>query len=409
MRRRTLLAVSIAAASIAAGAWVAVARGDDDSATWVEVRRDALVIAVEVNGTLRAVDSSTIGPPQLRDFWDYKISSMTPEGEEVAAGAPVLTFDSSELEQRLERQIAERDEAIKQIEKTSTTLVMRRRGEELRLEEAEARHRRAQMRLQGPEELKSAQELEVARLDLQLAELEVRQVRAKLEALQRSAEAQLAALRNQRDRADRQVAEIRQAIDDMVRRAPRAGTVVYVTNWRDEKKQVGDAVWRGETVLELPDLEQMEAEGLVDEADMGRVASGQRVQLRLDAHPDVEFTGRIRSIWRSVQSESRGTPLKVVRLDIELDETDTRRMRPGMRFRGRVEIERVADALLVPIEAVQHGPSGSTVERRTLIGSEAVRVELGRRNERQVEVLSGLAPGDAVALDRVNGVQAPAS
>ena len=79
----------------------------------------------------------------------------------------------------------------------------------------------------------------------------------------------------------------------MTVKAPRDGTVIYVTNWRDEKMKVGDTCWRGQEVVELPDMSAMMARGQVDEADAGQVSIGQLFRIRLDAHPDVEFTGKV--------------------------------------------------------------------------------------------------------------------
>ena len=160
-----------------------------------------------------------------------------------------------------------------------------------------------------------------------------------------------------------------------------------------------DTCWIAEKVIELPDLNSMKADGQVDEADAGRLLERQKVTLRLDAHPDVKFEGKIGSIWRTVQRESWRNPLKVVRLEIELLETDTQRMRPGMRFRGKVETERVESALLVPVEAIFLTEDGPVVYRRTTFGYEGVAVELGRRNESRVEVLTGLSEGDSIALE----------
>ena len=87
----------------------------------------------------------------------------------------------------------------------------------------------------------------------------------------------------------------------------------------------------------------------------------------------------------------------MVRLEIELDETDKRRMRPGMRFRGRIETERVEDALVVDAEAVFLKLDGPVVYRKTMVGFETVPVELGRRNQDRVEVLTGLHEGDSIA------------
>ena len=80
-----------------------------------------------------------------------------------------------------------------------------------------------------------------------------------------------------------------------------------------------------------------------------------------------------------------------------LNESDPRRMRPGMRFRGSVEIERVAGVLVVPAHAVFLTPRGPVVFRRTLFGHEKVPVKLGRRNDDVVQVVEGLEAGDRIA------------
>ena len=204
--------------------------------------------------------------------------------------------------------------------------------------------------------------------------------------------------RNQRDRAEERVTDITAALGLMTVKSPRAGTVIHETGWRGEKKKVGDTCQGNESVLELPNLNRMMAEGEDDEADAGKLAEGQRVTLRLDAHPDLEFTGHVASIWKTVRRKTWRNPLKVAKLEIDLEETDTRRMRPGMRYRGKLETERIADALLVPVDAVFLGPEGPLVYRGSLLGHEAVSVELGRRNEDFVEVLQGLEEGDSVSL-----------
>jgi HlyD family secretion protein len=394
-RRWLLLALVLL---VPAGWWLNGAVNGEQEIQWAEVKRDDLVLSVEVNGTLRAVESSKFGPPQLRWYWEYKIAHMAPEGEEVAAGTPLLAFDTSDLEQRLETQQAESEEARKQIEKTEKNLDVVRRQDRLRLEEARARLRKAQLKVERPGELSSMQELEIARLDLALAQKEVAYLEQRLESSERSAAAQLAVLKNQRDTADQRVKEIDDALAQMRIAAPRDGTVIYVTGWRGEKKKVGDTCQGNENVLELPNLKKMMAEGEVDEADAGQLAEGQRVTLRLDAHPDLEFVGQVASIWKTVRRKTWRNPLKVAKLEIDLEQTDTRRMRPGMRYRGKLETERVADALLVPVDAVFLGPRGPLVYRGTLLGHEAVSVELGRRNEDFVEALQGLEEGDSVSL-----------
>jgi multidrug efflux pump subunit AcrA (membrane-fusion protein) len=395
-RRITFLAAAVA--MLIGTVWLGGRLIGAEEGDWVAVSRGELRLGIEVTGTLRAVDTSILGPPPLREMWEFKIAHMAPEGETVATGTPVLAFDTSDLEQQLLQQQAEADGARKQIEKTEKDLSMQRRHDELRLAEAQARQRKAALKVDRPGEYSSAQELAQARLDLELAVKEIAYLDERLTASGRSAAAALGALHSQRTRAEQRVEEIQNAIEQLTRAAPRDGTVIYVTNWRDEKKKIGDACWRGESVIELPDLTSMKAEGQVDEADAGKLEEGQRVTLRLDAHPDTKYHGRVESIWRTVRRKSWRSRQKIVRLEIELDETDTLRMRPGMRFRGDVETDFVGDALLVPIDSVQMTADGPVVQRKTTLGHATVPVELGRRNRDRVEVLDGLNEGDRVSV-----------
>ena len=397
--KKKLRWVGMAALVLLAGGWWSFQAVTGEETEWISVERDDLVLGVEVTGTLKAVVTDLVGPPQLRNMWQFKIAYMAPEGEEVAVGTKVLAFDSSELQQRLQREMAERDAAAKRIEKADKELTLQRQQDVLNLANAEARLRKASLKAGSPDELGAARELAQFRLDLELAEKEVTYLNQRLDSSARSAEATLAALRDQLTRAERQVTQTEEEIVAMTVQAGRDGTVIYVTDWRDEKMKVGDSCWRGNSVIELPDLTKMKAMGQVHEADGGRIVEGQQVKFRLDAHPEDEFTGRLSSIWRTVQRESYRSEQKVVRLEIEFDETDTRKMRPGMRFRGDVEIDRAEAALLVDADAVFLKPEGPIVYRRTTWGHEAVPVELGRRNEKRVEVLSGLDEGDAVSLE----------
>jgi multidrug efflux pump subunit AcrA (membrane-fusion protein) len=397
-RRRWRVSWLLGLLALAAAAYFVLADDSGDSVEWVKVGRGDLVIGVEVTGKLRSVDTSSLGPPQLREYWEFKIAHIAPEGQEVEAGTPVLSFDTSDLRQRLLQQQAEADQARKQIEKTEKTLALERRQSLLQLEEAEARLRKAQLIVDVPEELSKAKELTMARLDHELSTQEVGHLRHRLEASDRSASAQLATLRAQLERAEQSVKQLTEAMEQMVRKSPRAGTVIYVTDWNDNKKKVGDSCWKQEYVIEVPDLSRMKAEGEVDEADAGLLADGQTVSIRLDAHPDVEFKGSVSSIWRTVQRKSWRNPLKVAKLEIDLDETDTERMRPGMRFRGEVVAERIADTLLLPVDSVRADGGKPRVARRTFTGVDWIPVELGRRNDRFVEVLSGVKEGDEVAL-----------
>ena len=377
-------------------AWLVAADPAKD-AGWTPVLEQDLVLGAEVTGTLRALESSLLGPPRVADMWDFKIAFMAPEGKEVKAGTPVLGFDASQLERQLEEKMAEAEAAGRELEKRRADLDLERKDRALRKSEAEARKRKAELQLDVPPDLVSATELADARRDLSLAKNELRLLDEQIRSAERSATAAMAVVADRKDAAAARVADLQAAIGSMQLTAPRDGTVVYAMNpWSGEKKKPGDSCWQGETVMEIPDLRSMKGEGEVDEADAGRVQAGQAVIFHLDAHPEVPFRAKVATVHRTVQQQSWRNPLKVVRLDVALTATDPKRMRPGMRFRGKIELERIAKVRAVPAEAVFASAEGPVVYRKTWLGWEPVRVEVGRRNTEWIEV-KGVGLGDRVA------------
>jgi hypothetical protein len=400
VRRGTVvrLVVGILAAVVIVGWALLSAFGGDDEIDWIDVVTDDLVLTVEVEGTLASRDSSIVTPPQVSEVHDFQLRFMAPEGSQISAGEPVLAFDTSALDQQLLQLQTEAQQADKNIEKLDVDLKQEIMAMELELAEAQAQARRAGLKDDVPDDLRAANQAILDGLDVELSGLQVESLNGRIAAARESGAARRGALVAQRDRARRLVQSVEDAIGRMAVMAPRAGTVIYVSNWRGEKKKVGDQVWRRERIIELPDLTSMMAKGEVDESDAGRVAEGQSVSLRLDAHPDVAYRASIESIWRTVQRKSFSrNPIKVVRLDLDLAETDPERMRPGMRFRGTIETGRVEDALVVPAHAVFPTESGPVVYRKTVFGHEAVHVELGRRNAAYLEVVAGLDVGDRIA------------
>jgi multidrug efflux pump subunit AcrA (membrane-fusion protein) len=400
-RPRILIPVAIVILFLFGGWTLRNKLAADRQGEWVRATKGDLVTGFEVTGTLLSVASDSLGPPPLTDFWDFKISMMAPEGSDAKKGQPVLGFDTTELQRRLEEKTAEADQARKQIEKERNDLSLQTKDERLRLAVAEADLRKAELKLDRPAEIQGINEREQAEIEHAIAKRETIAIRARIEALERAAKARIALLESKQREAEAVVARTQDSIRRMTLLSPRDGTVVYATNWRGEKKKIGDNAWRAEKVVEIPDLTKMKAEGEVDEADAGRVAIGQRVTLRLDAHPDDEFHGTITAAGRTVQ-QKKGTqdPLKVLRVDIKLDKTDPAKMRPGMRFQGTIELGRVKDAVLIPREAVFVGPKGPFVYRRGALAVEQVPLRLGRENDEFVEVLHGLGDGDRVLVGK---------
>jgi HlyD family secretion protein len=360
------------------------------------VHREDLALTVQASGELDAVRSSEIGPIPAAEIWNYKISMIAPESRQVRKDEPILGFDTTSLQEDLLKRQDEYDSSVKELEKRNVDLTIQLKDLDLQLAEAESRLRKQELKAEAPDALVEARDLRLARLDFDLARKEVASLRVKIEGTRLSGEADQEALAGKRDRAAARIREIQESIARMTIKAPQDGIVIYNADWQGDKKKVGDTVWRAEKVLKIPDLSEMMGKAEVDEADAGRLAIGQPAVIRLDALPDSEFAGGIRSIGRVVQRK-RNENQKVNPVELSIDRTDPQRMRPGMRFRAEIEIERVSGALVASRDTVFLHESGAVVFKRSGRRFVETPVKIGRRNAKLVEILEGAVEGDLLA------------
>lgn len=361
-----------------------------------DVKRDDLVVGVEVEGVLQAVDSTDIKPPALGNVWNFKIASLALEGSEVAPGDPVIGFDASDQIHQLETMQNEAEAAQKKLDKKRDDAQLARRDDELKIAEAEAALRKATLKTDAPPDLVGSVAQREIELDAQAAQLALEAARHRADQIQHSNDAEVQRLLGKVSYARDRVAQLKQTVARMQVTAPRAGTIVYAASDAGEKHKIGDSVWRMEDVLQIVGLGHMLGDGQVDEVDMARLAEHQPVVLRLDALPDVQLHGAITSLARTVQVKSRTDPSKIVKLKIAIDPTKVP-LRPGMRFRGQVETEHLRGVIQVPSDAVFATADGPVAYRSTGAGLERVRLELGRRTQAMIEVKAGLRPGDRVS------------
>ncbi|MBM3525948.1 MAG: HlyD family efflux transporter periplasmic adaptor subunit, partial [Alphaproteobacteria bacterium] len=159
------------------------------------------------------------------------------------------------------------------------------------------------------------------------------------------------------------------------------------------------------------DLSQMQVELFVDEADVGALREGQKVEFRVAAFPGRLFTGEI--------AQLRLAPLLiqnvVTYIAIIAAPNPDRALRPGMTATVRVKIEEKPSASRLPNAALRFRPArgeavarldglrptgrgGGVVHVETPQGLREVAVELGLSDELFTEIRSGLAAGDAVVV-----------
>lgn len=178
--------------------------------------------------------------------------------------------------------------------------------------------------------------------------------------------------------------------------APFDGTVVSVGV---KKNDVLSAIDYGSKVaVQLVDTSQIKFEGEVDEIDILKIKTGQKVTISVDAVPDETFTGTV-SFISPYGTAGTGGVVKFP-VTIKLDPTDVA-LKGGLTATAEISIHSIEDALLVPLSAVTTSAEGSfvTVVDEATGKQEKRQVTLGVKNLQFAEVLSGLKEGDSVIVE----------
>lgn len=154
----------------------------------------------------------------------------------------------------------------------------------------------------------------------------------------------------------------------------------------------GQTISAQETPIHIVNDERMWVMIEAFERDLPRLRPGQRVELKVRALPGETFTGKTDWVSRELDEQSRTVRVRAV------VPNEDGLLRAGMFGTARIATEGEARYALVPVDAVQTvGDDDVVFVPDNETGAfRAVTVTTGDEGGGQVEIRSGLAPGDRV-------------
>ena len=398
-RRRMIVAGAVGAAVLAAGGaalWlmpsshaIAVKRAEVEIA---QVRRapfqDYLPIRAEV-APLTTVYVTTVEGGQVGQV-------VAQDGALVSAGAPLARLSNPQL--RLDVTAREAEIAGRLGDVSAQELALQRSQVDRDREVAETRYNllKAKRELDKRERLRAVGVESDAGVATFAAEADYH--RARLSALEASqtrettiSAAQEAQIRALAARLNTNLKVVKESLGALVVAAPVAGRL---TNFA---LQPGQALKAGDPVGQIDSEGAYKLAADVDEFYLGRVAPGQKAS--------IDFSGRtlLAHVTRVLPQVTGGR----FRAEFGFEGPAPAGLRRGQTLDLRLTLGDTRPALVLPNGAWMEGsggayafvvrPGGGRAERRA--------ITIGRRNPRQVEVVSGLAAGDRVVVSSYSGLE----
>jgi RND family efflux transporter MFP subunit len=384
--RSTLQAAVVAAAGVFASAGCAQTpsaqapgRGATAKQIQVEtVRQQAVRRSVDLVGTLAAVDQVTISSEA-----DGKVSRILADlGDRVTAGQALVRLDSEKQQYSSDQQKAALARALAQYGATDPQHLPEI-DHTPDVQKANADLVQAQQAFTRADELFKRKLVSQQTLD---------DAQAALESKKASYESALQGAKNlrasiQASEATMKLAE-RQLRDTEIR-APFDGYV--------EKRLVnlGELVKTQMPVMSIVRVDPLKVIAEIPERMAPWMNNGQPVQLQVDAYPDRTFTGKVSRISPAVNTSTRAFPFEA------LVPNHDAALKPGTFARVHIETDKTDEVITVPYTALQYRYGVNrvfVVEGDKLVVRE---LKVGDRMGDRIEVVSGVKPGEQIALTDV--------
>lgn len=213
---------------------------------------------------------------------------------------------------------------------------------------------------------------------------------------------QMAVLDIKKSGVDAKYQQFQQALSSLEVISPYSGLLIYEKDRRGEKPSVGQTIFPGRTIAQIPNLDDMQASIYVQANNAIDLAQGQSVIVTLDAFPQQQFDAEITKVSGFPRSIQRGNPITYFEVIAKIFEQNQELMQPGRKLTAQIKVKSASSKLAIPLQTLMHEQSASYVYVKNGKHFEKRPVSLGRKNLYMVEITDGLEEGEQIALSVPN-------
>jgi HlyD family secretion protein len=382
-RRRTALAIGLAALALLTAAWAlnrlvtpSVAR---DDLRIVEVHRGAIADTISAAGVVVPVhEEQVLAPARTR-----VARVLVKPGQVVQQGELLLELDSAGTRlaiDNLEEQIAQQDIRVQAL---ALELAQKQRELNAQIELLALDLEAAKVKQGKYERLQalgavSASEVAAAQLEVKRTEIELRQKRDSVAGSRAATQTDVAGARLQAQVLRKALAQQQELLAQAQVRAPFAGMATWVLS------DVGAGVEAGQQVAKVSELHDFRVEATVSDFYARYLEPGQAVRITYSGQA---MAGRVQTILPEIKD---GT----VTLVVALAQPGHPLLRNRLRVDASIVTAQKADALVADAGPAFNGKGRQEVFKVEGGSARKVPVELGLGDGASVEFLSGVKPGD---------------
>ncbi|WP_158966765.1 HlyD family secretion protein [Paraglaciecola sp. L3A3] len=285
---------------------------------------------------LIALDNAQLGPPLVNRMWQFKIQKMLPENALVKKGDVVIQFDGQQLKNDLIGRKSQLNAEIKKGETDELNDESTKQDLVLALAEAEMNFEKAKRKVEIIDISRSEIDKKIQQADFLYQQEKLAQAKQQLDYQKQATLVNRKVTAGKINNLQRRVDNMTEEIGKLTVKAPKDGLVMYLEDWNGEKAAVGETVYMGRMLIQLPSLDDVVLKAEFSEPDTAKLSVGQQVKVVFEAYPEMSYMGEIAELGQAFYPKSVQNPKVVFEAEIKLGDARPEVMRPGMK--AKVEV-----------------------------------------------------------------------
>jgi HlyD family secretion protein len=198
-------------------------------------------------------------------------------------------------------------------------------------------------------------------------------------------------------RQESRLEEYKRQIEYCTITAPHDGMVVYA---QDENGRttiaVGQSVHNRQELITLPDLTRMQVKTQIHEAVLDQVKKGLPVNVKVDAFPNRMYKGVVEHV--AVVPSRSSKNVKTYECTVQIPQL-VKSLKPGMTAVTEINVDRLKNVVSLPVQAVVQVEGDTWCYVDNGDGVQKRFVELGRNNDKFVQIINGVNESERAILN----------
>jgi len=371
------------------------------------LERQPFSVTIAAEGEIVGLETVVVKTPGA-SAGQLIIAWLIPEGTIVSAGDPVVRFESMDARLNLESLQNTYESNLLNKKISDNQRITDEKTRQIDLQIAEEDYNFSVKTMAQDETIYSRWEIITAAADERYNRENLEVMKTIVRTQQRADHSTQQVQVIEQNRIQTEVTRYEQTLNSLELVAPVDGLVLYFRD-RGQEPAVGNNSFAGQTIIEIVNLDALQAKLNVLERDGGYLEKGLPVNIRLDAIPGKIYHGVVSTVSLVAQTLTRDSPLRFYTTEVTILDagSDLGLIRPGMYLRGDMVIHEYESCFIVPSGAVTYRDlqDDSVVFVKNGDRFETRVIETGLSSYGEAVILSGVEEGEIVALVNPEGTR----